>query len=73
MNSESEDDSMFYLFSTFLNSLFTALHMLANWPRHIIRRTYNDNDNTFIHLFTVLPIAGCCEFPSCQLTKNDAK
>jgi hypothetical protein len=39
----------------------------------LVRKTYNDNDNTFIHLFTVLTIAICCEFRSCQLTENDTK
>jgi hypothetical protein len=34
-------------------------------------RTYDDDDdNTFIHLFTVLAIAIRCEFPSWQLAQN---
>ena len=35
--------------------------------------TYDDDDNTFIHLFTVLTIAICCEFPSWQLAENFSK
>jgi hypothetical protein len=33
-------------------------------------RIYNDDDNTFVHLFIVLTIAICCEFPSWQLAEN---
>jgi hypothetical protein len=56
-SSEYEDDSMFYLFSIFLNSLFTILYTLLRWltwPKSIVRRTYDDDANTFrpIHLFT---------------------
>ena len=40
------------------------------WPRPSYRRTYDDDDNTFIHLFTVLTIAICSEFPSWQLAEN---
>jgi hypothetical protein len=32
-NLESDYDSMFYLLSIFLNSLFTTLHTLANWAK----------------------------------------
>ena len=35
--------------------------------------TYDDDDNTFTHLFTVLTIAICCEFPSWQLAENFSK
>ena len=42
----------------------------VTWPRPIVRRTYDDDDNTFIHLFTVLTIAICCVFTSWQLAEN---
>jgi hypothetical protein len=65
LNSESEDDSMFYLLSYFLNSLYTIYFIyVGEFDLGTIRRTYNSDDNTFIHLFTVLPGAICCEFPS---------
>jgi hypothetical protein len=54
-NSESEDAIMFYVFNFREFAMFTNLFTLANvLGLDLVRRTYDDDDNTFIHLFTVL-------------------
>jgi hypothetical protein len=68
-NSESENDSMFYLFSIFLN-LLCSLYIRRPLGQGLVRRTYDNDVNTFIPLFTVLTIALCGEFPSWQLAEN---
>ena len=62
---------------TILQSVFNVLEFLVHHFIYVsqlgldlVRRTYDDDDNTFIHLFTVLTIAICSEFPSWQLAEN---
>jgi hypothetical protein len=50
-NSESEDDSMFYLFSILLNSLHVHhFKYVGQLDLGLVRRTYDDDAYTFIHL-----------------------
>jgi hypothetical protein len=49
---------------------FAVHHCIYVGQLSVARRTYNDDDNAFIHLFTVLAIAKCCEFPSWQLAED---
>jgi hypothetical protein len=48
---------------------FAVHHFIYVGQLGLARRTYNDYDNAFIHLFTVLTIAVCCEFLSWQLAE----
>jgi hypothetical protein len=45
-------------------------HFIQVGQLGLVRRTYDDDGNTFVHLFTELTTAIYCEFPSWQMAEN---